>query len=181
MIRRLAAGARVLDCFCNTGGFALNATRGGAGSVLALDSSGEAITRARENARLNGCDTIVFEEVDVFARLESLKEASETFDLVILDPPSFTRSRKSVPSAKRGYRELHQGAFRVLKRGGFLVTASCSHHIEPGVFADVVAEAALRSGRTLQLLEWRGASPDHPVLPGVPETAYLKLGVYRSL
>ena len=181
MIRRYASGARVLDCFCNTGGFALNAARGGAPTVLALDSSPDALGRARTNAQLNGIDNVTFEETDVFTRLESLRAASEVFDLVILDPPSFTRSRKSVPAAKRGYRELHQGAFRVLRRGGVLVSASCSHHIEPEVFGEVIADAALRSGRTLQLLEWHGAAADHPVIPGVPETAYLKLGVYRVL
>jgi len=179
LARRYGAGARVLDCFCNDGGFALNAARGGAGSVLAIDASTEEISRAERNAELNGDHVITFEENDVFGRLKSLLTKDELFDLVVLDPPSFTRNRKSVPAAKRGYRELHEGSMRLLRKGGILLTASCSHHIEPDTFMGVVQDAARRADRILQLLDWRGASPDHPVLPGVPETRYLKFGVFR--
>ncbi len=174
-------GAQVLDCFCNVGGFALNAARGGAASVLAIDVSEEEIQRGRRNAELNGITTITFETGDVFDRLRSLREEDRRFDLIILDPPSFTRSRKNVPAAKRGYRELHEGAFRLLRPDGLLITSSCSHHIEPDTFLQVIQDAALRCGRGLQTLDWRGAAPDHPTLPPVPETRYLKLGVFRAL
>jgi 23S rRNA (cytosine1962-C5)-methyltransferase len=179
LARRYCAAGRVLDCFCNDGGFALNAALGGASAVLAVDASAEEIRRAGENAELNGITAVTFEEGDVFSRLKTLQEGGEKFDAVILDPPSFTRSKKTVPAAKRGYRELHERAFRLLKGGGFLLTASCSHHIEAETFLDVITESAWRCGRRLQLLEWRGAAPDHPTIPGVPETTYLKMGVFR--
>jgi 23S rRNA (cytosine1962-C5)-methyltransferase len=181
LTRRYSRDATVLDCFCNDGGFALNAARGGAASVLAIDASGEETERGTRNAELNGITTVTFETADVFARLRALREEGNRFDLIILDPPSFTRSRKNVPAAKRGYRELHEGALRILRPDGFLITASCSHHIEPRTFLEVIQDAAFRCGRSLQLLDWRGAAPDHPTLPGVPETQYLKLGVFRSV
>ncbi len=181
LAQRYGSGGRVLDCFCNDGGFALNAARGGATSVLAIDASEEETRRGEQNARLNGITNVTFETGDVFARLRSLRENNERFNLIILDPPSFTRSRKNVPAAKRGYRELHEGALRLLFRDGFLITSSCSHHIEPETFLQVIQESALRCGRSLQTLEWRGAAPDHPTLPPVPETRYLKLGVFRAL
>jgi 23S rRNA (cytosine1962-C5)-methyltransferase len=181
LARRYCPGARVLDCFCNDGGFALNAVRGGAKEVLALDASEEEIRRARRNAELNQIDSITFTPGDVFETLERLQATGERFDVVILDPPSFTRNKKSVPSAKRGYRELHTRAFRVLHPGGMLLTSSCSHHIVEETFLEVIQEAARRGGRTLQMLDWRGAAPDHPTLPGVEETRYLKFGVFRVL
>ncbi len=181
LARRYSQGARVLDCFCNDGGFALNAARGGASSVLALDVSAEEIRRASTNAELNAITTVRFETADVFERLRSLREEGARFDLIILDPPSFTRSRKNVPAAKRGYRELHESALRILDADALLITASCSHHIEPETFLQVIQDAAFRCGRSLQILDWRGAAPDHPVLPAAPETRYLKLGVFRVL
>jgi 23S rRNA (cytosine1962-C5)-methyltransferase len=181
LAQRYSRDARVLDCFCNDGGFALNAARGGAASVLAIDASEEETERGARNAELNDITQVKFETGDVFARLRSLREEGERFDLIILDPPSFTRSRKNVPAAKRGYRELHEGALRILRPDGFLITASCSHHIEPQTFLEVIRDAGFRCGRSLQLLDWRGAAPDHPTLPGVPETQYLKLGVFRSV
>jgi 23S rRNA (cytosine1962-C5)-methyltransferase len=180
-IRRFSPGARVLDCFCNDGGFSLNAARGGAASVLGIDSSEEAIRNAERNASSNDIDVARFIVRDVFEELQALHGSGQTFDLVVLDPPSFTRSRKNVPTAKRGYRELNAKALRVLKQGGILFTASCSHHIEPDVFLELIHDAARHSGRHLQLLEWRGASPDHPTHPGVPETRYLKLGILRAV
>jgi 23S rRNA (cytosine1962-C5)-methyltransferase len=181
VLERLSRGAVVLDAFCNDGGFALSAARGGARSVLGIDISPEAIARARANAILNGIDTASFDEGDVFERLKELAGSGRKFDLVVLDPPSFTRSRKNVQSAKKGYRTLHLAALPLIPRGGLLMTASCSHHILPDVFQEIVDDAARREGRQLQLLEWRGAAPDHPVLPSVPETRYLKLGLYRVL
>jgi 23S rRNA (cytosine1962-C5)-methyltransferase len=168
----------VLDCFCNDGGFALNAARGGASSVLALDASADAVARARANAALNGLTTIAFEQADVFERLDSLAAEGRRFDAVILDPPSFTRTKKNVQPAKQGYRDLHRKALALLQSGGILFTASCSHHIEPEVFLAIVDQTARKAGKRLQLLEWRGAAPDHPTLPAVPETKYLKVGVF---
>jgi 23S rRNA (cytosine1962-C5)-methyltransferase len=176
---RYCRSGRVLDCFCNDGGFSLNAARGGAHTVLGLDISEDAVRRATANTLLNGYTAVRFERVDVFERLTSLASEGAMFDAVILDPPSFTRSKKNVQPAKKGYRELHQKALAVIPSGGMLLTASCSHHIEPGVFLALVDESGRRSGRRLQLLEWRGAAPDHPTLPSVPETLYLKFGVFR--
>jgi len=181
LLERFSRGADVLDAFCNDGGFALCAARGGARSVLGIDISAEAVARARANAALNGIADVIFDEGDVFERLGRLSESGRKFDVVVLDPPSFTRSRKNVQSAKKGYRTLHIAAFPLIPQGGLLMTASCSHHILPEVFQEIVDDAARRANRRLQLLEWRGAAPDHPVLPSVPETRYLKLGLYRVL
>jgi 23S rRNA (cytosine1962-C5)-methyltransferase len=181
LLERFSRGADVLDAFCNDGGFALSAGRGGAKSVLGIDISAEAVARARANALLNGIGNVCFDEGDVFKKLSQFAEAARKFDVVVLDPPSFTRSRKNVQSAKKGYRTLHLAAFPLIPPGGMLMTASCSHHILPEVFQEIVDDAARRAGRRLQLLEWRGAAPDHPVLPAVPETRYLKLGLYRVL
>jgi len=178
-IRRFAPGATVLDCFCNEGGFGLNAAQVGARSVLGLDISEDAIKRARKNAELNNLSSAQFEQGDVFEMLKS-EELRAKFDIVVLDPPSFTRSKKNVQTAKRGYRELHMSALKVLRREGILMTSSCSHHIRSDVFLEIINEAATRVGRKLQMLDWRSASPDHPILPAVPETQYLKFGVFRS-
>ncbi len=180
-MRRFSRGAKVLDCFCNDGGFALNAAAGGATAVLGVDSSRSAIERAVANAHLNDATTVRFQEADVFEKLKSLAAEAEEFDVIVLDPPSFTKNRKTVPAARKGYKELHMGAFRLLRRGGTLLTASCSHHIESEAFLETVDRAARASARKLQLLEWRGASPDHPTLPAVPETRYLKFGIFRVL
>jgi 23S rRNA (cytosine1962-C5)-methyltransferase len=178
-VRAFAGGASVLDCFCNDGGFALNAARGGARTVTGIDASEDAIARARKNAELNSLPAIQFERADVFDKLDVLSSAGEKFDVVILDPPSFTKNRKTVPVAKKGYKDLHTKALRVLRKGGYLLSASCSHHIEPDVFLSLIDETARKNGRIIQLLDWRGASPDHPTLLAVPETRYLKFGVFR--
>jgi len=176
----IARGAAVLDCFCNDGGFGLTAAAGGAASVHCIDSSPEAIGRTRENAALNGFSNVTAAEGDVFDHLKELIRAERTFDLVILDPPSFTRSKKNVQAAKKGYRDLHGFALRVLKPGGILATASCSHHIRQETFLESITRAADRTERRLQQLAWLGASPDHPTLPDVPETMYLKFGLFRA-
>jgi len=178
-IRRFSQGAKVLDCYCNDGGFSLNAARGGATSVVGIDSSEQAVHNAAANAALNGISTARFVQADVFEELQFLQERDESFDVIVLDPPSFTKSRKNVQTAKKGYKELHVRAFHVLKKAGILLTASCSHHIEPDVFLDLIHEASQKAGRQLQLLDWRGAAPDHPTLPAVPETRYLKFGIFR--
>lgn len=180
-LRRYCPGAKVLDCFCNLGGFSLNAARAGAQSVLGIDSSSDTINRAQQNASLNGMALVSFTTGDVFEELLALAQAERAFDVIVLDPPSFTRSRKNVPTAKKGYRELHRRALPLLRKGGILFTASCSHHIEPQVFLEIVDTTARKAGRNLQMLEWRGASPDHPTLPAVPETRYLKSGFFRVM
>jgi len=177
-IRRYAKGAAVLDCFCNEGGFGLNAALAHAESVVGIDISGDAVDRARKNAGRNNVGSIQFQQVDVFEFLKS-RDRERKFDVIVLDPPSFTRSRKNVPAAKRGYRELHIHALRLLKAGGFLLSASCSHHVKADVFLEIVQEAGMRAGRCLQQLEWRSAAPDHPILPAVPETQYLKFGAFQ--
>jgi 23S rRNA (cytosine1962-C5)-methyltransferase len=178
-VRRFAESATVLDCFCNDGGFALNAAAVGARSVTGIDSSEEAVARAQHNQRLNKLNSVDFERCDVFDKLEQYASENKQFDVVVLDPPSFTKNRKTVPTAKKGYKDLHMKAFRILRKGGILLSASCSHHIEPDVFLSLVDESARKTGRSLQLLDWRGAAPDHPTLPNVPETRYLKFGVFR--
>ena len=181
VLERYSRGQRVLDAFCNDGGFALTAARAGAADVLGIDISPEAVARARANALLNGITSACFEEADVFVRLKELAATGKKFDVVVLDPPSFTRSRKNVQTARKGYRALHGTALALIPEGGVLMTASCSHHILPDVFREIVDDAARAAGRRLQLLDWRGAAPDHPVLPAVPETVYLKMGVFRVL
>jgi 23S rRNA (cytosine1962-C5)-methyltransferase len=178
-IRQFAKSTTVLDCFCNDGGFALNAAAAGAGSVTGIDSSEEAVSRARHNATLNKLDSVHFERHDVFDKLEHYATEGTQYDVVVLDPPSFTKNRKTVPAAKKGYKDLHMKSFRILRKGGILLSASCSHHIEPDVFLSLVDEVARKLGRSVQLLDWRGAAPDHPTLPNVRETRYLKFGVFR--
>jgi 23S rRNA (cytosine1962-C5)-methyltransferase len=178
-IARFSSGATVLDCFCNQGGFALNAARNGAVDVLGLDSSEDAIRSARHNAALNNLSTVSFEQSDVFEKLKLLLSQEKRFDVIVLDPPSFTKTRKNVQTAKKGYKELHTDALHLLKEGGILLSASCSHHILPDVFLEIIATCAIKSGRHLQMLDWRGSAPDHPTLPLVPETRYLKFGAFR--
>jgi 23S rRNA (cytosine1962-C5)-methyltransferase len=179
-IRRYARGTRVLDCCCNDGGFALNAAAAGAAEVTGIDVSEHAVRNATGNAvRNNLQDRSKFQAADMFEYLGSAAERGEQFDLITVDPPSFAKNRKGVVRAKRGYRDLHTAAIKLLRPGGILATASCSHHIDDGTFLQIVADAARSLNRAITLLEWRGASPDHPVLPAMPETHYLKFGVFR--
>ncbi len=167
----LAAGRRVLDAFCNQGAFALHCARGGAASVLAVDSSAEALGLARENAARNGaaitflCDNVF----DYFTR-----NRDERFDLVILDPPSFAPNRKSLPAAAKGYKELQLRALKCLNPGGILATYCCSHHVSRELFRALVADAAADARRRVQVLRETGQPPDHPVLLDFPESEYLK-------
>ncbi|MBQ9980026.1 MAG: class I SAM-dependent rRNA methyltransferase [Oscillospiraceae bacterium] len=175
-VSRLAKGMRVLDCFTHTGSFALNAAYGGAEHVTAVDVSQAAVDMARENARRNGLeDKMDFLCADVFDLLpELLKQGGSPYDLIILDPPAFTKSRKTVSAAARGYKEINYRAMRLLPRGGYLVTCSCSHFMEPELFRKTITAAARDAGVGLRLIEERRAAPDHPMLMTVPETDYLK-------
>ncbi|MBM4167888.1 MAG: class I SAM-dependent rRNA methyltransferase [Ignavibacteria bacterium] len=177
-IRKYTAGARVLDCFCNDGGFALNALRGGAVEVTAIDISEAAIARSRVNTTLNHLNGIAYHIGDVFDELNAMREQKRQFDVVILDPPSFTRSKKTIATALKGYQRLNSLALDVIGSSGFLVTASCSHHITEEAFLTAVQESAHKRSRKIQLLELTGASPDHPVLPAMPETKYLKFAIF---
>ncbi|WP_334110001.1 class I SAM-dependent rRNA methyltransferase [Thermodesulfitimonas autotrophica] len=179
-VAELAAGARVLDCFCYTGGFAVSAARGGAAAVLGIDISGAALALARENAALNGvANRCTFHEANSFDALRHLAAAGERFDLVVLDPPAFTKSKEALPGAIRGYKEINLRAMKLLPSGGFLVTCSCSYHLTEDLFLQVVAAAAHDARRTLRLVELRRQARDHPVLMNVPETYYLKCGIFQ--
>ena len=180
-VARLAKGRRVLDCFTHTGSFALNAARGGAEHVTAVDVSASAIQMARENARRNGLEERMdFQVADVFDLLPRLQEqGGAPYDFIILDPPAFTKSRKTVGSAERGYKEINLRALRLLPRGGYLATASCSHFMEDALFRKMLASAALDAGVELRQIEARQQAPDHPILWNVPETDYLKFYLFQ--
>lgn len=174
-------GARVLDCFCSTGAFALHAARAGAAAVLGLDQSGEAVAMSRRLAEENGVgDRCVFEEANVFDWLKAHSApgdagaAAGRFDVVVLDPPSFTRNRAAVPNALRGYKEIHVRALKLLPPGGLLATFCCSHHVDAGMFQDVILSAAFDVRRVLRRVAVCSQSLDHPVIPSIPETEYLK-------
>ena len=177
-VERLAAGRRVLDCFTHTGSFALNAAMGGAEHVTAVDVSEAAIAMARENARRNGMeDRMDFVAADVFDLLPELKKGE--YDFIILDPPAFTKSRRTVGRAEKGYKEINLRALRALPRGGYFATASCSHFMPSGLFVKMLRSAALDAGVELRQIEARQQAPEHPILWNVPETDYLKFYIFQ--
>ena len=173
-IRPLCPDARVLDCFCHNGSFSLHAARYGAKEVLGVDISEEALEVARENARVNGLDNVVFEVHNCFDHLRELTDANERFDLVILDPPAFTKNKAAVASALRGYKEINLRGLKLVRPGGFLVTCSCSQHVLPEMFLDMVNQAARDAKKRVRLIENRTQAKDHPLLPQSVETKYLK-------
>lgn len=180
-VARLAKGKRVLDCFTHTGSFALNAAMGGAEHVTAVDVSESAIEMARKNAERNGlAERMDFIAVNVFDLLPELEaKGRKPFDFIILDPPAFTKSRKTVHSAERGYKEINLRALRLLPRGGYFATASCSHFMPSELFVKMLRSAALDTGVELRQIEARQQSPDHPILWNVPETDYLKFYIFQ--
>lgn len=179
-IGRLCKGAKVLDCFTHTGSFALNAALCGADSVMGVDASELGIEQARENARLNGVeDRVRFICSDVFELLPELVEKGELYDVVILDPPAFTKSRSSVKNAVKGYREINIKGMKIVKDGGYLATCSCSHFMEQELFAKTVAEAARGAHKRLRQVEFRTQSPDHPILWAADESYYLKFYIFQ--
>ena len=180
-VARLAKGKRVLDCFTHTGSFALNAAMGGAEHVTAVDVSESAIEMARKNAERNGLSgRIDFIAANVFDLLPELEaKGKKPFDFIILDPPAFTKSRKTVHSAERGYKEINLRALRLLPRGGYFATASCSPFMPSELFVKMLRSAALDAGVELRQIEARQQSPDHPILWNVPETDYLKFYIFQ--
>lgn len=179
-IQKLCGEARVLDCFTHTGSFALNAGMGGAASVLGVDASELGISQARENACLNGMeDRVRFVCRDVFELLPELEEQGEKFDVIILDPPAFTKSRNSIKNAVRGYREINLRAMKLLKDGGFLATCSCSHFMSYELFTQTINQAAKNVHRRLRQVEYRTQAPDHPILWAAEESYYLKFYIFQ--
>ncbi|MBQ1892888.1 MAG: class I SAM-dependent rRNA methyltransferase [Clostridia bacterium] len=178
-VKRIAKGRRVLDCFTHTGAFALNAALGGAEKVTAVDISPQAIELAKANAALNGID-MDFITADVFDLLTELYEKrSRDYDFIILDPPAFTKSSATAKNAYKGYKEINMKAMRILPRGGYLATCSCSHFMYDDMFRSMLREAAHDAGVTLRQIEARQQAPDHPILPTVKETDYLKFYLFQ--
>lgn len=176
----LCRGKKVLDCFTHTGSFALNAGMAGASSVLGVDASMTGILQAEENARLNGLsDRVHFQCADVFELLPKLEAEDERYDVVILDPPAFTKSRNSVKNAVKGYREINLRGMRLLQDGGFLATCSCSHFMEPELFAKTIREAARGAHKRLRQVEFRTQACDHPILWAADESYYLKFYIFQ--
>ncbi|MEW6720683.1 MAG: class I SAM-dependent rRNA methyltransferase [Thermodesulfobacteriota bacterium] len=181
IVRRLAKGRTVLDGFCAAGGFGLYALAGGAKSVLAVDSSRAAVEAARENAARNGFSASWGGETgDLFQSLREFFAAGMRFDLVVLDPPSFTKTREGREGALRGYRDINRMGLSVLSPGGLLATSSCTQLVDMAKWKEALADAAADAGADLELVALGGQPPDHPVLLSVPETEYLKFAVYRK-
>lgn len=179
-IQKLCRDAKVLDCFTHTGSFALNAGVAGAKSVLGVDASQLAVEQARENAKMNGLSgTVKFVCEDVFELLPRLEEEGEKFDVVILDPPAFTKSRNSVKNAVKGYREINLRAMKLVKDGGFLATCSCSHFMSYEMFTQTIGQAARNVHKRLRQVEYRTQAADHPILWAAEESYYLKFYIFQ--
>ena len=181
-VAKLAAGRRVLDCFTHTGSFALNAAMGGAAHVTAVDVSQSAVEMARANALRNGLeDRMDFVCSDVFDLLPQLEAQGHPYDFIILDPPAFTKARRTAQNAMRGYKGINYRAMKLLPRGGYLATASCSHFATEEMFIKMLRSAAHDTGRQLRQIEVRQQAPDHPILWGVEETNYLKFFLFQVI
>ena len=179
-IHRLCSGAKVLDCFTHTGSFALNAGIAGASQVLGVDASELGIERARANAELNGLsDRVSFVCEDVFELLPRLEREGEKFDLVILDPPAFAKSRSSIKNAVKGYREINLRGMKLVKDGGYLATCSCSHFMDYELFTKTIGQAAANVHKRLRQVEFRTQAPDHPILWGAGDSYYLKFYIFQ--
>ncbi|MCM1282953.1 MAG: class I SAM-dependent rRNA methyltransferase [Muribaculaceae bacterium] len=179
-VQRLCAGKHVLDCFTHMGTFALNAGAAGAASVLGLDVSEYAVMQAEENARRNGlAETVGFRCADVLEELPALAEAGEAFDVVILDPPAFTKSREATKNAIKGYREINRKGLKLVRPGGYFATCSCSHFMTQELFAKTIREAAASVHKRLRQVEFRTQAPDHPILWAAQESYYLKFYIFQ--
>ena len=180
-VARIAAGHTVLDCFTHTGSFALNAAKGGAARVTAADISAEAIAMAQRNAQRNNLTNMDFLCEDTFELLPRLEKEGHPYDFIILDPPAFTKARRTVENAMRGYKEINYRAMKLLPRGGYLATASCSHFATEELFIKMLHAAAKDAHRQLRQIEVKQQAPDHPILWGVPETNYLKFFLFQVI
>ncbi len=180
-VAKLAHGRTVLDCFTHTGSFALNAASGGAARVTAADISADAIAMAQRNAERNGLTNMDFLCEDTFELLPRLEKEGHPYDFIILDPPAFTKARRTVENAMRGYKEINYRAMKLLPRGGYLATASCSHFATEELFIKMLRSAAKDAHRQLRQIEVRQQAPDHPILWGVPETSYLKFFLFQVI
>ncbi len=177
---KLCKGARVLDCFTHTGSFALNAGMAGAEHVIGVDASELGVAQARENAALNGLeDRVEFICEDVFDLLPRLEKQGEKFDVVILDPPAFTKSRSSIKKAVKGYREINLRGMKLVKDGGYLATCSCSHFMDYELFTQTIGQAARNVHKRLRQVEFRTQAPDHPILWGAGDSYYLKFYIFQ--
>ena len=179
-VGKLCRGARVLDCFTHTGSFALNAGLCGAAHVTGVDASELGVNQARENAALNGLqDRVEFVCADVFDLLPRLEKQGEKYDVVILDPPAFTKSRSSIKKAVKGYREINLRGMKLVKDGGYLATCSCSHFMDYELFTQTVGQAARNVHKRLRQVEFRTQAPDHPILWGAGDSYYLKFYIFQ--
>ena len=179
-VSRLAKGRTVLDCFTHTGSFALNAGIAGSEKVLGVDASQLAVDQATENARLNGLeDHVTFQCADVFDLLPKLEEEGKQYDVVILDPPAFTKSRKTIKNATKGYREINMRGMKLVKPGGYLATCSCSHFMTYELFTETIGQEARNVHKRLRQVEFRTQAPDHPILWAADESYYLKFYIFQ--
>ena len=179
-LQQIVKDAEVLDCFCHTGSFAVHSALYGARSLHSIDISEEAIGLAKQNAELNGVsERCNFEVANAFDALRSLTDEHRQYDVVILDPPAFTKSRNNIEGAARGYKEINLRGLKLTRPGGFLVTCSCSYHIDRDLFKAIVVDAARDAKRVIREVEYRTQAKDHPILPAAPETNYLKFLVLQ--
>ncbi len=178
-LRKISKNKTVLDCYCNSGGFGLNALMGGAAKVTFLDSSESALLNAKKNLELNNYDNYELLAGDAFELLPNLIDSGNTFDIVVLDPPAFAKNKKTSATAASGYSKLNRLGIKLLKDDGFLLTSSCSHFIDDETFYDLVVNEVAKSGRTARLVHSAFQSPDHPVFFSMPETKYLKFLVFH--
>ena len=182
LLKGMAAGKDVLDCFCYAGSWAVHAGAFGAASVLGIDISARAVAQASRNAELNGLSgRVSFEECDAFDRLRSLKHEGRRFGVVVMDPPAFVKSRKNIPEATKGYLTVNRRALELLEPGGYLITCSCSHHMGRELFHDVLTQAARQARREVRLVATCSQAADHPVLLSFPESEYLKCFVLQAV
>jgi 23S rRNA (cytosine1962-C5)-methyltransferase len=178
VVARYAAGRRVLDAFCNQGSFALHCARAGAASVLGLDSAFDAVGQAKKNAERNGLPAD-FQGVNVFDWFTAQRDAAPAWDLIVLDPPPFAKSKSALEGALRGYKELNLRAMKALAPGGILATYTCSHHMQDAQLREVLAESASDAKRRVHVLEFCHQPPDHPILVTMPESEYLRGYILR--
>ncbi|MDP4181885.1 MAG: class I SAM-dependent rRNA methyltransferase [Bacillota bacterium] len=181
-IKPFVNGAKVLDCFCHTGSFTLHAGHYNAKSALGIDISEHATKFAQENAVLNGLENVCrFETANTFDKLREFHDNKESFDTIILDPPAFTKTKGAVEGAVRGYKEINLRAMKIIRKGGFLITCSCSHHVDPDLFMDIIYNAAFDAKRKVRLIEYRTQAKDHPILLASEETQYLKCAILQII